>query len=568
MFILTRVFNLFKVSADADLGEEAGFKAAFSNVVNFFMLAQSLILGLYALISEDSVVSTVNLIFCFFFVSYFVITYVARDDKFVGAVDRFAVFVYFVVIYASCARYGIVGISLPIYPFVAMVLHGRHVGAVLGAVQLALVVVQALVSELVLAGEVSVAYAFLGLLPLVFVQVFCIFVYYVALRWFASLVYEKNREVAILYDEQSTRQDLVERLSASVEKPLRNISEASAALASERMSGVQVELAQIVRSAALNAINNVNAIRKASDLGVPLVPQETVLFNLYLLVSNMLKLYRPRDPAKAHVFEFAPGVPEEVRGNSVLTRQVILHVLDSLDHRFCLPRSAMRIVVSRDGVPQRGVVLRFALTLDYDEGQDRREISVSEFHLVDFLRLGVTKRIVEGEGGTFAVSSSGGGVEVEFSLAYRRADDDDDIATELVSRARAAIDAGVPMAEATLLVMTADDMLWGQLSDSLDGLCAKLLRARGADEAVSLFSFNKVSAVLTDLVSDSGRGRDLVEMVRGVESGVARKVPVVGIVDPGSDERARACVRAGFDATLRRPFDAADVRRALRPFFA
>lgn len=568
MFILMRVFNLFKVSADADLGEEAGFKATFSNVVNFFMLAQSLILGLYSLICEDSVVSTVNLIFCFFFVSYFVITYVARDDKIVGVVDRFVVFVYFVVIYASCSRYGIIGISLPIYPFIAMVLHGRHVGAVLGAVQLALVVAWGLVSEMLLAGEISGAYVLQELLPLVLVQGFCILVYYVALRWFASLVYEKNREVAILYDEQATRQDLVERLSSSVEKPLRNISEASAALAAERMSGVQVELAQIVRSAALNAINNVNAIRKASDLGVPLVPRETVLFNLYLLVSNMLKLYRPRDPAKAHVFEFAPGVPEEVRGNSVLTRQVILHVLDSLDHRFCLPRSAMRIVVSRDGVPQRGVVLRFALTLDYDEGLDKREFSVSEFHLVDFLRLGVTKRIVEGEGGSFAVSSLRGGLEVEFTIAYRRADDEDDIASELVMRVRTAIDANVPLSEATILVMTADDMLWGQLADSLDGLCAKTLRAKDADEAVSLFSFNKVAAVLTDLESDAGRGRNLVEMVRGSESGVARKVPIVGIVDTGSDEQVKAGIRAGFDASLRRPFGATDVREALRPFFA
>lgn len=568
MFILTRVFNLFKVSADADLGEEAGFKATFSNAVNFFMLAQSLILGLYSLICEDAVVSTVNLIFCFFFVSYFVITYVARDDKFVGAADRFVVFVYFVVIYASCSRYGIVGISLPIYPFIAMVLHGRHVGAVLGAVQLVLVVALGLAAEFLARGEVSAAYVLRGLSPLVFIQGFCILVYYVALRWFASLVYEKNREVAILYDEQATRQDLVERLSSSVEKPLRNISEASAALAAERMSGVQVELAQIVRSAALNAMNNVNAIRKASDLGIPLVPRENVLFNLYLLISNMLKLYRPRDSAKAHVFEFAPGVPEEVRGNSVLTRQVILHVLDSLDHRFSLPRSAMRIVVSRDGAPQRGVVLRFAFSLDYDEAQDRREISVSEFHLADFLRLGVTKRIVEGEGGSFAVSSSRGGLEVEFSIAYRRADDDDDIAAELVMRARAAIDANVTLAESTVLVMTADDMLWGQLADSLDGLCAKTLRAWDADEAVSLFSFNKVAAVLTDLVSDSGRGGRLVEMVRGSESGIARKVPVVGIVDTGSDEQVRAGIRAGFDASLRKPFGRADVREALRPFFA
>lgn len=568
MFILSRVFNIFKVSADADLSEDAVFKATFSNVVNFFMLAQSLILGLYSLIREDSLVSSVNLIFCLFFVSYFVITYVVRGDKLVGFVDRFVIFVYFVVIYASCARYGIVGISLPIYPFVAMVLHGRHVGAVLGGVQLAIVAGVSLGTELLLAGEILGVYVLQGLLPLVFTQGFCILVYYVALRWFSSLVYEKNREVAILQDEQTARQDLVERLSQSVEKPLRNISEASAALAAERMSGVQVELAQTVRSASLNAINNVNAIRKASRLGIPLVPRETVRFNLYILLSNMLKLYRPRTPDKPHTFELAPGVPEEVRGNSVLTRQVILHVLDSLDHRFGLPRSAMRIVVSRDAEPQKGVTLIFVLTLDYDEGQDRREISVSEFHLLDFLRLGVTKKIVEGEGGTFAVTSAEKGVEVSFSIAYRRVDDEDDIAPKLVRSAREALDANVALAGSTVLVMTADDMLWGRLAAILEVLGAKPLRARGADEAVTLFSFNKVAAVLTDLASDAGRGASLVEMVRSAESGIVRKVPVVGIVAPASDAQMRASIRAGFDATLRLPTGEADVREVLRPYFA
>lgn len=567
MFILSRVFNLFRASADADLSEEASFKTAFSNVVNILMLGQSLMLGLISLIREDPVLSSINLVFSLFFITYFVVTYIVRVDRYVSFLDRVAIFFYFIIIYVTCAHYNVIGLTMTIYPFIAIILHGRHVGSILSVIQAAIVLAYYFVAVHLFGAKVSAIFTLSGTITIVVVQLISIFIFYVAVRWLSSLVYEKNREVAMLYEEQATQRDLIGRLSTCVEKPLRDISEASAILVTERLTPMQSDLCSIVRSSALNAINNVNAVRKASSLNIPIVPAERVRFNLYNLMGGMLKLYRSKDPQKLHSFTLAGGVPEEVRGNSILTRQVILNVLDAFDRCAGLTSSGLKIVVCRENVLTRGVVLHFSMTLEYNLEFDRREISVSEGNLIEFLGLGVTRRIVESEGGYFNAVSEGGGVMVEFTLKYSSLDDGDDLEPDLIRNARAALSANIPMTEASALVMTASDALWDKIEAALGGYCAKLIRARTASEAVRLFANNKVDVVLTDLSSDGGAGAKLVGMVRDAESGMVRKVPVLDIVDPDSPEQMSASVHSCFDLSLPLPFDASMTRDAMRSFF-
>ena len=69
MNIIPKLFELFKVSADADLSEDVNFKVAFSNVVNLILLGQSLLLGLHSLFIEDALLASVNLFFSLFFLS-------------------------------------------------------------------------------------------------------------------------------------------------------------------------------------------------------------------------------------------------------------------------------------------------------------------------------------------------------------------------------------------------------------------------------------------------------------------------------------------------------------------
>lgn len=568
MFVLSRVFNLFKVSADADLSEDSAFKSAFSNVVNILMLFQSLVLGIRTLVYEDPVLSSLNLVFSLFFVTYFVATYIVKVGRFINTIDRIAIFLYFIVIYITCARYSIVGVTLTIYPFIAIILSGRHVGAVLSFVQAGFVLVYYFFSVQIFGSQASYAYSLSGTLTIVILQVVNIFVYYVAVRWLSGLVYDKNREVAMANDEIALQRDLTNRLAQSVDKPLRDISEASAVLVGERLNPMQAELSSIVRSAALNAINNVNAVRKASKLSIPIVPVEIVKFNICSLLGALLKLYRPKTQKVSHVFSLGGGAPEEVVGNSILTRQVFLNIFDALDAQLGLADCGMRISVNREDLVVNDIILRFTITIEHSLEMDRREVTYHEGSLMELLNLEVTKRIVESEGGIMTAVSEGETAKIEFTAKYKPVADDDAADPDIVRLAKAGLNAAIPMRQATLLLATENDDLWAAVAGSLETCFAQVRRAQNRDMALRVFSNTLVDVVLVDAGIDPDCGARLLAAIREAECGLVRKVPVVGIVDPSQSEQMTMVSDVGYDACITLPFNSIEALETLRPYFA
>lgn len=568
MFVLSRVFNLFKVSADADLSEDSAFKSAFSNVVNILMLIQSLVLGIRTLVHEDPVLSSLNLVFSLFFVTYFVATYIVKVGRFINTIERIAIFLYFIVIYITCSRYAIVGVTITIYPFIAIILSGRHVGAVLSFVQAGVILAYYFFSVQIFGDGGPSTYSLSGTLTIVILQVVNIFVYYVAVRWLSGLVYDKNREVAMANEEIALQRDLTNRLAQSVDKPLRDISEASAVLVGERLNPMQAELSSIVRSAALNAINNVNAVRKASKLSIPIVPVEIVKFNICSLLSALLKLYRPKSQKVSHIFSLGGGAPEEVVGNSILTRQVFLNVFDALDAQLGLADCGMRISVIREDLVVNDIILRFTITVEHSLQLDRREVTYHEGSLMELLNLDVTRRIVESEGGLMTAVSEGETAKIEFTVRYKPVVDDEVADPDIVRLAKAGLNAAIPMRQATLLVVSEDDDLWASVAGSLQPCFAQVRRAQNRDMALRVFSNVLVDAVLVDAGLDPDCGARLLASVREAESGLVRKVPVIGLVDPSQSEQMTTVSDVGYDACITLPFNSIEAVETLRPYFA
>ncbi len=567
MFILSRAFNLFKVQADTDLSEASAFKSAFSNVVNLLMLVQSLILGLHTLISEDSVLSYVNLVFSLFFVTYFVVTYIVRLDKFVNTIDRIAIFLYFIVVYITCAKYAIVGVTISIYPFIAIILHGRHVGAILSFIQSGIVLAYYFFATSFLSPEATRVYSLEGTLTIFFLQIISVFIYYVAVRWLSGLVYDKNREVAILNEELRNQRDLTDRLAQCVDKPLRDISEASAIMVGERLNPMQTELSSIIRSSSLNAINNVNSVRKSTQLSIPIVPAEFVKFNIYSMLGGMLKLYRPQDPQYVHNFALGHGVPEVIKGNSILTRQIFLNIFDAIDSRMGLTKCDMKISVSREDALVNDVVLRFSIQFGRSIEIDRREVVNGESFVVDAVGLGVTKRIVESEGGSMTVTVEDKKLRVEFTIKYYPVTEDDEVDSEVLRAARASLNASLPMRLATLMVVTANDNLWKTVNSGLSPYFAQVKRADTVEHAVRVFSNNLIDVVLADKAVEGIRNGLIVETLRDAESGLVRKVPIIGLVSPQSPEQMAAFSLSGFDSCVLLPFDSVEACGVIHSYF-
>lgn len=567
MFILSRAFNLFKVQADTDLSEASAFKSAFSNVVNLLMLMQSLILGLHTLISEDSVLSYVNLVFSLFFVTYFVVTYIVKLGKFVNMVDRIAIFFYFIVVYVTCAKYAVVGVTITIYPFIAIILHGRHVGAILSFIQSGIILAYYFFALNFMPPAATRVYSLEGTLTIFFLQIVSIFIYYVAVRWLSGLVYDKNREVAILNEDLRNQRDLTDRLAQCVDKPLRDISEASAIMVSERLNPMQAELSSIIRSSSLNAINNVNSVRKSTQLSIPIVPAEFVKFNIYSMLGGMLKLYRPQDPQYVHNFALGNGVPEVIKGNSILTRQIFLNIFDAIDNHMGLAKCDMKITVSRDDAMVNDIVLRFSILFGKTIEFDRREVVNGENPIIEAVGLGVTKRIVESEGGAMTVAVEDKKLRVEFTVKYFAASDDDEVDPEVIRSARASLNSAIPMRQACLLVVTANDSLWKTIYNGVSPFFAQVKRADTVEHAVRVFSNNLIDVVLADKSVEGIRNGLIVETLRDVESGIVRKVPIIGLVSPQSPEQMAAFSLSGFDSCVLLPFDSVEACGVIRSCF-
>ncbi|MCQ7582444.1 hypothetical protein NP174_23165, partial [Salmonella enterica] len=395
-------------------------------------------------------------------------------------------FIYFIVIYIACSRYEIIGVTITIYPFIAIILSGRHVGAVLSFVQAAIILAFHFLANRLFG--ITNVYSLSGTLTIVTIQVINIFIYYVAVRWLSGLVYDKNREVAMANEEKALQRELTQRLATSVDKPLRDISEASAVLVGERLSPMQVELSSIIRSSALNAINNVNAVQKASKLSIPIVPVEIVRFNICTLLGSLLKLYRPRTAKVSHIFSLGGGAPEEVVGNSILTRQVFLNIFDALDAQIGLADCGMRITATREDLAVSEVILRYSIVVDHNIEIDRREVTYHEGSLMELLNLETTKRIVESEGGAMTAVPDGQTARIEFSATYKPVVADDDTDPDVVRLAKAGLNTAIPMKQATLLAVVEDDWLWVEIAGALQNCFAQVRRAKSREEAMRIFS--------------------------------------------------------------------------------
>ena len=59
----------------------------------------------------------------------------------------------------------------------------------------------------------------------------------------------------------------------------------------------------------------------------------------------------------------------------------------------------------------------------------------------------------------------------------------------------------------------------------------------------------------------------MVKMIRESESGIARKVPVLALVDIDSDAQKTTYNQAGFDMDIMLPFDEEIARAAVSSFF-
>lgn len=568
MALFKKILGLFAVSSDEDISAELSFRMSFTNVINIALLFYSLLLGLDGLFNEVLFVAVTNMLFSVTFVLYFIVMYLVRKSELFHAINMAVVFLYFIVAYINGGLLGYAGQPLILYPFIAMVLHGRRVGAYLSLGQIVLIFLY-------------VGLAFFKIVPWTFsytlqevvnafiLQVVGICIYYVAIRWMSSLIYDKIHDVSSLNGELKVKDELISMLTSQMRSPVKDIEKVIYRLGDERLTAAQQDMISIVKASTANVLDNIEAITKASQYNVKPIPNESVVFNIYVLLCNILELYSSRKHKNKHSVVMSSEIPQRMFGNSILCRQVFLSCFDALSRKINVVETPLKIIVSLSDISTKEINVHFKVEVETQCDIDHRDLSTLDHKLLEYFELDLMRRIVLASEGDFSISNNDERLEIEFTLPYVDADlmmeadfvESNNIPSFTLSSK------SVPMSEAKLLIV--DDNMINQkiISMYVVDKVKSVVAASSGREALTLFENSRFDMILMDLQMPDMDGFVTSKKIREIEAGLGHRVPIIAVSATLNEDNEQRCYDAGMDAYIFKPFKAADLLRIMQGYF-
>lgn len=536
MKAFNKLIVMFASSNDEDLAAEENFRISFSNVVNFLLLVYSLISGLHALMIENIVMAVSNMAFSLIFILYFLSLYLTKHNLIVTAADRMVIFIHFIVSYINGSMLGSAGIATMIYPFIAIILHGRRFGVALSIIQVAICF---LYTTMCKSGIITMPFLYtsMELFVLVSVQTVCIFVYYVAIRWLSSLIYDHITEVGQLNESLGIKTEMINTVTEQLKSQLTDVYNMTNNLSHERMNPRQMEIVSTLKAAAANLLDSVDVIASASEQNTRPIEREEVDINVFNLISNVLVLYggNNNEAKNIHSVKVAAAVPQNVLGNSQLTRQIFLTSFDALDRKFDLSKTPLSVSVSMNDITSEKMMLNFVIASDKSIELDKRDLSSSESKLLYQLQLDATQRLVQAAEGEFYVEvTEDDSLIIDFTLPFK-----DSIRknTEEIDQNApidiTALTQSVKLEEARILLLEDDLDVCEAIKDAVEGKVKSISVVENERAAIKKFENSHYDIIIADVDTIEVGGLSFIRKARDMESGYGAGTPIFAL---SSDE--------------------------------
>ncbi len=557
MNTLARLISDIYKKNEGDLVADEGFERSFLSAVNACLLVYSLIFGLHCLFYELMVLSVANLVFSFVFMTYFIFTYILQSSLVSKIIDHVSIFLFFIVIYLNGNILGFGGTPLVLYPFVALVLHGRRLGIIVSSVQ---IVCFFLVTVLLHYGAfpTDTYYTYQEAIVVIATQIISIFVYFVMIRWMSALIYDRNAEVYQLNKDLKTKSDVIDMLTKQLHSPLSDISGITKQLMHDQTNAKQAEQIANIKASVDNMFNKIESANNASKYNIRPIENEDVVFNAYSLISNILKLYPSKMKEKQHAVIISPELPKEMQGNSAITRQILLDIFDSLNRKIVLSETSVRIIVSLHDALSMGISINFCVHVEAKYSIDTRNLSTVESQLIQSFDLGMAKRMAQSTGGEFKISYDKDFIDINFTQSYKNADHKIVVDPDLVQTKKTFfIDQGpMNLCDATVLIVDDNEMDQKIMVMYVRDKVKKVLTANNGHEALGIYENNKVDVVLMDLQMPEMDGYTTAIKMREMESGLGKRVPIIAVTAYAFPESETRCLESGMDGYVRKPFKA------------
>jgi len=349
---------------------------------------------------------------------------------------------------------------------------------------------------------------------------------------------------------------------------MKDIEKTAYMLSDERLSASQQDMVSLIKASTANVFDTVDVINKASKYNVKPIQKEQIVFNVYVLLCNVLELYSSREHKNKHSVVMSSEIPQRLYGNSILCRQVFLSCFDALSRKINIYETPLKIIVALADISSKGINVHFKIEIDIDVSVDHRDLSTLEYKLIEELELESMRRLVESSEGEFKIVKDIDTLEIEFSLPYVDADlmmVNDLVSVDGVHDISLSTKV-VPIAEAKVLIV--DDNMLNQkiMGMYVSDKVKSVVTASSGKEALSLFENTRFDIILMDLQMPDMDGFVTSRKIREAENGLGHRVPIIAISATMNDDNEQRCYDAGMDAYIFKPFKAADLLRIMQSY--
>jgi len=382
----------------------------------------------------------------------------------------------------------------------------------------------------------------------------------------------KERIILESQNQNEALEEVISKLSHQVRTPLSNITGVIEMLRTTTLNNEQRDFVNTIHTSSNNLVNVVNNLVMVSKTTLQ-EPQETINFNLYNTVNNVLQLF-PYEQSKARFnISLSADIPGQITGNSLKLKQILLNLINSII-KFNKSESKITIeVLNKELMPEKvELIFKITCNLIYDTKQETH-LSESFFNQQELVKLNtskiinqfdltITQKMIEVEGHSLSIIPQSDKTVFEFGATYLTSisklssampTPPEKKTTPTVTQPTVQKEK-VEMKNANILLVEDNFSNQQIISLYIKNEVKKIDIAFNGKEALEKFGLAKYDLILMDVQMPIMDGFKATQKIRELEQSTNSRIPIIAVTANAFPEDREKCITVGMDDYISKPF--------------